>query len=102
MLSPLQLGHHDPTIRIGPRQSWRASRTPGGPATLHLEAVDGTVVATAWGPGADWSLETLPDVLGLNDDAGDFRTRHPLVRELHRRLPGLRLCRSRAVVEVLV
>ncbi|GAA2785426.1 hypothetical protein GCM10010441_08030 [Kitasatospora paracochleata] len=64
------LGAGDPTIRIEAGVVWRASRTPGGIGALRIVSrpTDGTVAATAWGPGADWLLEQLPAMLGANDD----------------------------------
>lgn len=56
----------------------------------------------AWGPGAEWALDHAPDVLGLHDDRSAFRPADPIVRDLHRRLPGLRIGRSGAVVESIV
>ena len=35
-LLPLQRGTGDPTMRVGEREVWRATRTTDGPATLHL------------------------------------------------------------------
>jgi 3-methyladenine DNA glycosylase/8-oxoguanine DNA glycosylase len=88
------------TIGIG--GAWRATRTPDGPATLHLAQREGTITARAWGAGAAWALETAPDLVGMHDDPAPFVAHHALVRDLHRRLPGLRLGRSAAVVEALV
>lgn len=101
-LGPLRRGRGDPTMRIEPDAVWRATRTPLGPATTHLSARGGEVSATAWGPGAEWALDGLPALLGGADDDSGFRPGHPLVRDLHRRLPGLRIGRSAAVVEALV
>ena len=84
---------------------WRVWRTAEGPATVQI--VPGTgltdpVVARAWGPGRDLALESVPDALGLHDDPAAFAPRHPLIREQQRRHPGLRLGRTRTVVEVLL
>ena len=63
-------GFGDPTYRIegeGPAaRHWRGIRTPTGPATLMIQALPrlGEVVAEAWGPGADWALESVPGLLG--------------------------------------
>jgi 3-methyladenine DNA glycosylase/8-oxoguanine DNA glycosylase len=80
--------------------AWRASRTPLGPATERLcQAADGTVLIEAWGPGAEWLIDRAPQLLGALDDDSDFRPEHPLLRDLHRRNPGLRICRTEAVWE---
>ena len=101
-LGPLCRGRGDPCMTITVGGVWRATRTPDGPATLHLSQRDGTITAQAWGAGASWALETAPLLLGVDDDPAPFVPQHPLVRDLHRRLPGLRLGRSGAVVEALV
>ncbi len=101
-LYPLRRGRDDPCMRVGGRQALRATRTPEGPATLQLEASGSELVARAWGPGADWALEHAPALVGCDDDPRDFQPEHPVVRTLHRELPGLRMGRSLNVVEVLV
>lgn len=101
-LAPLRRGGLDPCMRIGRGEVWRATRTPAGAATTHLEAGPGGVTMTAWGPGAEWALEGFPDLIGVRDDDDGFVSAHPVVAELRRRLPGLRIPRSGAVVEALV
>ncbi|MFF5447028.1 DNA-3-methyladenine glycosylase family protein [Streptomyces sp. NPDC012888] len=104
-LGPLRRGPGDPTFRVTPDGSvWRATRTPAGPATLRvaLAAEPGRVEAEAWGPGADWVLDTLPALLGADDDPSAFTPRHRLVHTSHRRRPGLRLTRTGLVMESLI
>ncbi|MHB8674400.1 MAG: DNA-3-methyladenine glycosylase family protein [Candidatus Limnocylindrales bacterium] len=101
-LAPLRRGRGDPTMRSGPDGVWRATRTPDGPATLHLAARDGAVDVEAWGDGAGWALDHAPGLVGLRDDPAVFQTDHPLLRELARRHPGLRFPRTLAVLEALV
>lgn len=98
----LRRGRLDPTMRLSATEVWRATRTPEGPATLHLDLRDGAVEAEAWGAGRLWALEAMPDLVGAGDDPGRLVARDPVVRRLARRLPGLRLARTRAVVEALV
>lgn len=83
---------------------WRASRTPEGPVALAIESRDaaGEVRAEAWGPGADWALDQLPDLLGAADDWTGFEARHPLVAEVWRRYPHVRLGRTGRPLEALV
>lgn len=103
-LRPLRHGTFDPTIRLDPAGIWRATRTPEGPAALLL-SVDGDhrVRARAWGPGATWALEAVPALIGATDDRSGFEPdRHPVVAALARRLPGLRIPRTGAVLEALV
>jgi 3-methyladenine DNA glycosylase/8-oxoguanine DNA glycosylase len=99
-LSPLRRGATDPSIRVRPDGFWRATRTPQGPATerVWLEP-PATLRLEAWGAGAEWLAERAPALVGELDDDSDFRPEHRLLRELHRRHPGLRLCRSEAVFE---
>lgn len=102
-LRVLQRGPYDPACRIAHGAVWRATRTPLGPATLRLtQSAAGAVEATAWGPGGDWALETLPALLGAADTPEDFAPRHPLVQRAHRRNPGLRLIRTGLVLESLI
>lgn len=58
--------------------------------------------ARAWGEGASWALEQAPALLGAHDDRAALDTKHPLVRRLHRNMPGLRLCRSGTMFDTLV
>ncbi len=102
-LRPLQrAGSADPTIRFESEGVWRATRTPEGPATAHLSAQRDTVTVEAWGPGADWAAEHAPTLLGALDDDADFIAHHPLVAELYRRHPGLRIPRTEAVFEAVI
>ena len=105
-LGPLRRGGGDPTFRMDPSAGvWRAARTPGGPGTQHLrvDATDGSVVCQAWGPGAAWLLDTLPDLLGASDSTADaFDPQHPVVRASWRRHPGWRVPRTGLVWESLV
>ncbi|MGW7191332.1 DNA-3-methyladenine glycosylase family protein, partial [Streptomyces sp. NPDC054838] len=102
-LGPLRRGPADPTFRTTPDGSvWKTSRTPDGPATLRVAAAAHDVHAEAWGPGAAWALDTLPALLGADDDPTAFVPRHRLVHTSHRRRPGLRLTRTGLVLESLI
>lgn len=102
-LGVLARGPGDPAYRVAPDGAvWRASRTPEGPGTIRIAARAGAVRAEAWGPGADWLLDTLPALLGADDDPTAFTPRHRLLHEAHRRHPGLRLARSGLVLESLI
>jgi 3-methyladenine DNA glycosylase/8-oxoguanine DNA glycosylase len=97
-------GGRDPAHQIEPHVAhWRASRTPAGPVTLRVAVRrgDGEVDALAWGEGAAWALDTLPRLLGAEDDPTGFGPRHDLVREALRRFPGWRVPRSGLVLESL-
>lgn len=105
-------GRSDPTFRIDEAGAvWRTSLTPDGPATIRVTApfpaasapAGPLVLAQAWGPGADWLLGALPGALGLHDDISGFDpSGHPVLRQVARRHPGLRLGRSGRLMEALV
>ena len=60
------------------------------------------VEATAWGSGAPWLIDALPELLGSADSPEQLDPRgHPLVVEAVRRCPGLRLGRTGQVWEAL-
>jgi 3-methyladenine DNA glycosylase/8-oxoguanine DNA glycosylase len=110
-------GFGDPAFRVTADGAvWRTSLTPAGPATLRVTAAPVTadavargagagrtrVLARAWGPGAGWLLDALPDLLGAGDDPAGFRPGHPVLRDVARRYPGFRIGRSGRVMEALV
>lgn len=109
-LSPHRRGSGDPAFRITSDGAvWRASHTPDGPGTLRIQAggtvadtMAGTVVATAWGPGAAWLLDGLPELLGSADDPASLRPRDPVLATAAAGCPGLRIGRTRRVFEALV
>jgi 3-methyladenine DNA glycosylase/8-oxoguanine DNA glycosylase len=90
------------TMRFGGDGVWRATRTPEGPATLRLCGGGQRVDVEAWGPGAEWALEHAPALVGADDAEDGFESRHPVVAQIRRRLRGLRVGRSGAVVESLM
>jgi 3-methyladenine DNA glycosylase/8-oxoguanine DNA glycosylase len=100
----LQHGRRDPAYQVAADGAhWRASRTPDGASTLRIvvRPATGEVEGQAWGPGAAWSLETLPRLLGAEDDPAGFESRHELVRKAARRFAGWRVPRSGLVLESL-
>jgi 3-methyladenine DNA glycosylase/8-oxoguanine DNA glycosylase len=101
-LGPLRHGTGDPTIRFAPDGVWRVTRTGGGPAVLHLRIAQAALEASAWGPGAQEALDGVPALVGLDDEPERFRPAHPLLADLHRRLPGLRIGRTGRVFETLL
>ncbi|HEY6795243.1 MAG TPA: DNA-3-methyladenine glycosylase 2 family protein [Kineosporiaceae bacterium] len=106
VLGPLQRGPGDPSHRRQPDGVlWRATRTPDGPVLLRLAVrpADGEVHAHAWGPGAGWALDGVPELLGDADDPRGFAPapEHRVLVEAHRTRPGWRVPRSRAVFEAL-
>jgi 3-methyladenine DNA glycosylase/8-oxoguanine DNA glycosylase len=102
-LGPLLRGPHDPTQRVDAAgRWWRACRTPAGPGTLVVWRSGRQVVARAWGPGAGWLLDSVPDLLGARDDAEAFVAHHQPVHDALRAHPGLRVPRTGLVMEALV
>ena len=68
-------GTGDPTYRLDDAGGhWRALHTPTGSATLRVRARPrlGTIEASAWGEGAAWALDSLPAMLGADDDPAGF------------------------------
>jgi 3-methyladenine DNA glycosylase/8-oxoguanine DNA glycosylase len=103
LLGPLRRGV-DPTLSLQPSEAWWATRTPDGPASVHvtLQPGEGGVRVAAWGAGADRVVAGAADLVGATDDPSGFAPSHPVLRELHRRHAGLRLTRTRAVFEAFV
>ena len=105
-------GRGDPTFRVDAAGAvWRTSLTPDGPATVRFtarrpgpagEESAPVVTAAAWGPGASWIIETVPDMLGAADERAGFSPEHPVLRRLHIRHAGLRVGRTGRVMEALV
>ncbi len=111
-LAPHRHGSGDPVWQTTPDGAlWRACRTPEGPGTLRLSVVAGEVHGMAWGLGAEWLLETMPDLLGAGDPAEEFGALldamgdDPVagfLKGLHVRASGLRIGRAGRVFEALV
>ena len=104
VVDDLRRGGGDPTFHRDPGGAiWRGIRTPQGPSTLRLGLLAGSSIeATAWGPGAEWVLASVPAMLGDQDDATGFVAHHPLVAEAARRFSGWRVPRTGLVLEALI
>jgi 3-methyladenine DNA glycosylase/8-oxoguanine DNA glycosylase len=95
----------DPSVRVAAREAWWATRTPEGPATLHLRQDGDTLEADAVGPGAGWALARADAVAGLRDDLTGFAevaAGHPLVKHLAKEYSGLRLPATGRILAHLV
>ena len=102
-LRPLRRGTFDPTFRTDASGTWRTLRTPHGAATLHLASTAEGIAATAWGPGAEWAIDGVPELLGRGDDWGSCDvSANAFLADARRRNPGLRLTRTRQVFEMLL
>ncbi|WP_240619473.1 DNA-3-methyladenine glycosylase [Blastococcus sp. TF02-8] len=96
VLSPHRRGASDPTMQVGDGGLWRTTSTPEGSATVRIAREGPEVRIEAWGPGAGWAAAAVPGWLGAEDRPEEFSpgTAHPLVAELHRTHPHLRLGRT--------
>ena len=95
------LGPGGNTSRRAAGTFYVASITPEGPVQLAVRRDGSDVVAEAWGPGSDNQLETLPRLLGFDDDPGEFQPPPGPVHEVARRMRGLRLGSTHRVWEVV-
>ncbi len=104
ILASFRRGSGDPTFRRDDAGIWLGRATPAGPGTLLIGGQDSTgeIRGRAWGPGADWLLDQLPDLLGDRDDWSDFRAHHPQVDAARAANPGWRIPRSGLVIDALV
>lgn len=100
----LARGSTDPTARLSSDRFLWATRAAEGPAAVRIDVEPGgaRVHAEAWGPGAERVLDGVPRLLGLDEDRSGFDpTLHRLVHELDRRMPGLRVGATGAVMDAL-
>jgi 3-methyladenine DNA glycosylase/8-oxoguanine DNA glycosylase len=68
-----------------------------------VQSVRGVVRAQAWGSGAAWLLDGVPALVGEGDDWTQLDVAaQPLLAAVLRRNPGLRLPRTRLVMDALV
>ena len=101
-LAPHLRGTADPAMRLGRDRAIRATRTPDGPATIALTVDGERLHVEAWGPGADHALDGAPALAGVEDGRDGFAPADRLLADLDRRMPGLRIGRSGAVLEALI
>jgi 3-methyladenine DNA glycosylase/8-oxoguanine DNA glycosylase len=107
-ISIFSRGGDGPCFRRDTSGVWLTMRTPLGPATLWLRqrrgASDGGEVdARAWGAGREWAIARVPRLLGAEDDWSTLDvSASPLLSEVLRRNPGLRLASGGLVFEMLV
>jgi len=101
-LAPLSRGPGDRTIRLSAGRAWLALRTPEGDGSIALTHDGDAVRCEAWGPGAEWLLDRAQGLIGVGTDRPTLDGPYPLVRDLARRLPGIRIPRTGAVMASLV
>jgi 3-methyladenine DNA glycosylase/8-oxoguanine DNA glycosylase len=103
LAGPLCRGTADPAHRLDAGTFWWACTTPDGDGTLALRAAGTDVHASAWGAGAAWLLDRVPTLLGADDDWTALELAdQPVLREVLRRNPGVRLPATGLVLDSLV
>lgn len=102
VLAPLARGSADPTCQRVGGVTWLARNTPDGVASTRIAPAGDEVHVTAWGPGGQWCLDTVPALLGADDDDTGFVAHHQVIADARRRKPGLRLGATGAVWDLLV
>ena len=101
-LFPIVRGRGDPTMAIHGSEALRATRTPDGPATVHLRASASHIECEAWGTGAERALHDAPALVGALDDWSAFTPHDDVVRRLRHDNPGLRLTRTGSILAALI
>ena len=102
-LGVLRRGSYDPCFHTDDTATWRTMQTPDGAATLRLSQNADAIDAIAWGPGAEWAITGVPELLGEGDDWRDLDvSANPFLADSLHRNPGLRLPRSRLVFEAML
>lgn len=102
-LGALWAGPGDARLRLASGGALRATRTTAGPATLRITPRSrSTFDLEAWGAGAEIALAGAADLLGAPDEPAALTPRHPLIADLIRCRPGLRMTRTANVFEALV
>lgn len=87
VLSSYRFGVGDPTTRLADGEFWRATFTPQGSGTLHLDWRGDDLHAEAWGPGADWLLDSVAALTGALDPGHVFVAGHPQILAAQRDHP---------------
>jgi 3-methyladenine DNA glycosylase/8-oxoguanine DNA glycosylase len=87
---------------MGPGGVALGLRTAGGPALLRLRSRDERIEATAWGPGSVKALDGVPELCGFGDSPPKEIGPNRSICELHRRAPGLRMCRTNDAMRTLI
>ena len=102
-LAPLFRNARNPVCQRHAGGVWLTQRTPEGAATLRLTQRQDEIDAVAWGAGAEWVIDRIPQLLGADDDwSGLDVTGNAFLAEARRRSPGLRLLSTALVLEALI
>jgi 3-methyladenine DNA glycosylase/8-oxoguanine DNA glycosylase len=81
----------DPTFRARGSVVDLATRTDNGPASARFVQRGDTVTVDAWGDGAAMLLDTADGLIGAHDDPSGFMPANQQLRDIARRLAGLRM-----------
>lgn len=79
-----------------------SGRTPAGPVAFRARTGSGRLAVEAWGPGAAWIVDRLPQLAASEDDPRLLRFDHPVLDETNRRHPGVRHAATGLVVDALL
>ena len=102
-LGSYRYGAGDPTTSLSAGEFIRATLTPDGPGTVHLDWRDGAVRAQAWGPGRDWLLDGVPALTGALDPGHHFGdSAHEVVLRAQRHHSDVRFGASRTLYHELL
>lgn len=90
------------STRRGATRGVYAHDTAAGPATMKLRVSGGCLEAESVGPGAELALDSVPRIVGLDDDPTRFSAGKGPLRDLHLRNLGLRLGSTGRVFDALL
>jgi len=89
-LSYYRFGAGDPTTRLHAGEFWRATHTPEGSGTLHIDFRRDQLAVQAWGAGSDWLLQRVEAMTGACDPGFSFAGAHPAIMAAQRDYSWLR------------
>ena len=92
-LASQRMGFFDPTLSVTDELARLTFRTAEGPVTVEAKQSGRRLEVAGWGEGADWLLERVEPLLGLEDRPAEFRPAARPLRELWRRYSGMHLPR---------
>jgi 3-methyladenine DNA glycosylase/8-oxoguanine DNA glycosylase len=103
-LAPLRRGSGDPCFLLTQDGAiWRTSMMSSGPVSARItKSAPQTVDCEVWGDGAAEFADSLPALLGADDDAKGFAPQEPTIAAALRKVPHLRLGSTGRVLEALV
>ena len=94
-------GSRGPVVHDG-ANTWRATRTQSGAATVRITPTHRGAHVAAWGPGASEAVTLVPDLLGFSDDPAALIALDPVVVRLLRRRSAYRMTRTNSIWEHII